>query len=184
MELKVATVNNVKEVLSLHYKYQIDSISEEDKDDGFITTAFTEEHLTNLIQNESGLFIASIDNKIVAYAMAASWDFWVQWPMFEYMVNNLDDSTCLNQKITVDNSYQYGPVCVDKSVRGLGVFEKLFSFALSEMAEKYPIMVTFINKINPRSFQAHTRKTSLQVIKSFQFNNNHYYKLACNTSPK
>lgn len=180
--LRVATINDVKEVLCLHYKYQIDSINEDDKADGFITTAFTEAHLTALIENEQGLFVAIKNNKIVAYAMAASWGYWSQWPMFEYMVANLADATYLNQEITVDNSYQYGPVCVDKSVRGLGVFEKVFEFALFEMSKRYPIMVTFINKINPRSFQAHTRKTGLQVIKHFQFNNNQYYKLACHTN--
>lgn len=148
---------------------------------GFITNVFTEAHLARLIEDESGLFIAVVDNKIVAYAMAASWDFWTQWPMFAFMVKNLHDSTCEEQAITAQNSYQYGPVCVDKSVRGLGVFEKIFSFSLAEMAKRYPNMVTFINKINPRSFQAHTRKTPLTVIKEFEFNNNDYYKLACKT---
>lgn len=179
VELKIATVSHVEEILTLHYKYQIDSISDADKADGFITTAFTQMHLTQLIEDENGLFIAIVDNKIVAYAMAASWDFWAEWPLFQFMVEHLDDSTCLGQKITADNSYQYGPVCVDKSVRGQGVFEKVFHYSLAEMSKRYPIMVTFINKINPRSFQAHTRKTALNVIKEFEFNNNFYYKLAC-----
>jgi hypothetical protein len=181
IELKVATKEHIDEVLTLHYRYQVDSISEEDKADGFITTAFTKEHLTSLIERENGLFIALIENKIVAYAMAASWEFWSQWPMFQYMIKNLNDSTHMQESITADNSYQYGPVCVDKSVRGLGVFERVFHFALAEMSKRYPIMVTFINKINPRSYRAHTEKTPLVVIKNFEFNNNHYYKLACKT---
>lgn len=183
VELKKATLNDVDAILTLHYRYQIDSISEQDKADGFITTAFTEQHLTRLIEEEDGLFIATQNNNIVAYAMAASWQFWSQWPMFAYMVEHLDDSDCLGKVIDAQNSYQYGPVCVDKSVRGLGVFELIFDFSLAEMAKRYPIMVTFINKINPRSFSAHTRKTPLTVIKEFQFNNNHYYKLACPTLP-
>ncbi len=182
VELKIATLNDVDEVLKLHYKYQINSISDEDKIDGFITTAFTQTHLTNLIQDENGLFIACVDDKIVAYAMAASWAFWSQWPLFEFMIENLNDSTHLYQQITIDNSYQYGPVCVDKAVRGQGVFEKIFNFSLAQMSKRYPIMVTFINKINPRSFEAHTRKTDLEVIKHFQWNNNNYYKLACKTT--
>lgn len=181
IELKVATLDNIEEVLSLHYRYQIDSISDEDKADGFITTAFTKEHLSNLIQQENGLFIACIDNKIVAYVMAASWQFWSQWPLFQFMIESLGDSNCLGQEVTPENSYQYGPVCVDKKVRGKGVFEHIFNFSLREMSKRYPIMVTFINKINPRSYQAHTHKTPLKVINRFEFNNNHYYKLACQT---
>ncbi len=181
IELKVATLENINEILTLHYKYQIDSISEEDKTDGFITTAFTKEHLTSLIQDEKGLFIACVNHKVVAYAMAASWDYWSQWPMFQFMIENLHDSTCLEQTITKENSYQYGPVCVDKAVRGQGVFESIFNFSLSEMSKRYPVMVTFINKINTRSYEAHTKKSPLTVINNFEFNNNYYYKLACKT---
>ncbi len=182
IELRQATLKDVDAILALHYKYQVDTISAEDKSDGFITTAFTKEHLTHLIEDEEGLFIASVDNNIVAYAMAASWGYWSQWPMFQFMIENLADSKLLEQDITVENSYQYGPVCVDKSVRGLGVFERVFSYALQQMSQRYPIMVTFINKINQRSFEAHTRKTPLQVIKEFEFNNNQYYKLSCHTN--
>lgn len=182
IELKVATLDNVAEVLELHYKYQVDSISEEDKKDGFITTAFTESHLTRLIEEENGLFIALKDGQIVAYAMSASWSFWCQWPMFQFMVENLHDSKLTNNELTVNNSYQYGPVCVDKSVRGEGVFELVFNFALNQMSSRYPFMVTFINKINLRSYEAHTRKVNLDVISEFNFNNNQYFKLACKTA--
>jgi hypothetical protein len=182
IELKVATLENVAEVLDLHYKYQVDSIAEEDKNDGFITTAFTESHLSRLIEEESGLFIAKKDNAIVAYAMAASWDFWCQWPMFQFMVDNLHDSKLTDIELTTNNSYQYGPVCVDKCVRGEGVFEEVFNFSLNQMSKRYPFMITFINKINPRSYEAHTRKVNLNVINEFNFNNNQYFKLACETA--
>jgi hypothetical protein len=181
IELKIATKEDVDEVLALHYRYQIDSIDEQDKADGFITTAFSKANLLSLVEQENGLFIALINNKIVAYAMAASWNYWAQWAMFEYMIDNLHDSLCLNERITIENSYQYGPVCVDKSVRGKGVFEAIFIYSLDVMSKRYPIMVTFINKINPRSYQAHINKTPLTVIKNFGFNNNQYYKLACKT---
>jgi hypothetical protein len=182
LELKVATLENVAEVLELHYEYQVDSIPEEDKKDGFITTAFTESHLKRLIEEEKGLFIAIKNNTIVAYAMSASWGFWCQWPMFQYMVENLNDSKLFGNELTINNSYQYGPVCVDKSVRGEGVFEEIFNFSLKKMSERYPLMVTFINKINPRSYEAHTRKVNLEVINEFSFNNNQYFKLGCRTA--
>jgi hypothetical protein len=182
IELTTASLDNVEEVLTLHSRYQINTIAEEDKEDGFITTAFTKTHLARIIEEENGLFIARIDNKIVAYAMAASWQFWSQWPMFTYMIKQLPDAPYLDREITIANSYQYGPVCVDKQVRGTGVFEQLFNFSLQEMSKRYPIMVTFINKLNPRSFAAHTGKTNLQVLNEFEFNNNQYFKLACATT--
>lgn len=42
------------------------------------------------------------------------------------------------------------------------------------MSKRYPILVTFVNKINTRFYEAHTRKLGLEVIQEFEFNNNHY----------
>ncbi|BCE01587.1 hypothetical protein [Marinicellulosiphila megalodicopiae] len=181
MEFRIATLSEIDEVLTLHQKYQIDSINENDKSDGFITTAFTKAHLVELIQIEQGLFVAINDDVIVAYAMSASWNYWSKWPMFEYMIKKLPELSYEGIELNINNSYQYGPVCVDKSIRNSGVFEALFEFALTEMSKRYPVLVTFVNKINTRSFAAHTRKVKLDVIQEFEFNNNYYYELACKT---
>ena len=182
MQLQIAELSDIDEVLELHYRYQINSINEDDKKDGFITTAFTKEELTKLINEEQGLFIVRMKGKIVAYVMCASWQFWSVWPMFIHMMKDLPKLQYLGQTLTVDNSYQYGPVCVDKSVRGSGILEALFDFAREHMAKRYPILVTFINKINPRSYEAHTRKLKLEVIQEFEFNNNQYYELVYDTA--
>lgn len=182
MKLKIAELNDIDKVLELHFRYQVDSIKEEDKKDGFVTTAFTKEQLSELIEKESGLFIAIKDDEVVAYVMAASWQFWSRWPMFAFMIEHLNESEYLGQQLSIDNSYQYGPVCIDKSVRGSGVLEEIFEFAREEMSKKYPILVTFINKINPRSYEAHTRKLGLKVIKEFSYNSNNYYELVYDTS--
>ena len=182
MEYKIAQIKDIEKVLELHSKYQIDSIKQEDKKDGFITTAFTKEQMVDLITLEQGLFIAIENEKIVAYVMSASWKFWSRWPMFAFMMEDLPNLEYLDQKLTVQNSYQYGPVCVDKEYRGSGVLEKIFDFARENMAKRFPILVTFINKINQRSFEAHTKKLKLEVIKEFTYNNNNYYELVYDTS--
>ena len=41
MTFKIAELSDIDKVLELHYKYQVDSILEEDKKDGFVTTPFT-----------------------------------------------------------------------------------------------------------------------------------------------
>ena len=182
MQYKLAQIEDIEKVLELHFKYQIDSIKQEDKKDGFITTAFTKEQMIDLITLEQGLFIAVENDRIVAYVMSASWDFWSRWPMFAFMIEDLHNLEYLGQKLSVQNSYQYGPVCVDKEYRGSGVLEKIFDFARENMAKRFPILVTFINKINSRSYEAHTKKLKLEVIKEFTYNNNNYYELVYDTS--
>ena len=184
MQLKVAEPGDIDPTLALHYKYQIDSIAEEDKADGFVTTPFSKAQLAALISAENGLFIAKEGERVFAYVMAASWAFWSAWPMFAHMIADLPNLTYAGQRLTVDNSYQYGPICVDKSKRGNGLVKAIFDFSKAEMAKRYPIMVTFINKNNPRSHAAHTRKLGMDVIDEFEYNNNHYYELACLTAER
>jgi hypothetical protein len=181
MNYKVAEISDIEATLRLHAKYQIDSIREEDKKDGFVTTAFTKEELTQLIEQEQGLFIAKEGDDVLAYVMSASWDFWSKWAMFQYMIADLPNLSYKGQQLTTQNSYQYGPICIDKSVRGTAVLSNIFNFALKEMSKRYPILITFVNQINPRSFEAHHRKLGLDIIQEFEFNGNRYWELGCET---
>jgi hypothetical protein len=181
MTYKIAKLEDIDKVLELHFRYQVDSIKEEDKNDGFVTTAFTKEELTSLINDEQGLFIGIKDGEVLAYVMSASWQFFSRWTIFAHMIKDLHNLSYLGQTITVENSYQYGPICIDKSVRGSSVLPKIFDFARKEMSKRYPILVTFVNKINPRSFEAHKRKLGLEIIQEFEFNNNHYYEMVYET---
>ena len=182
MQFKIAELSDIDATLKLHMKYQIDHIKEEDKADGFVTTAFSKEELTELITQEQGLFIAKNEEVVLGYVMAASWHFWSKWEMFRFMIDDLKNLDYLGQEINTENSYQYGPVCIDKTLRGSGLLEVLFETAREEMAKRYPILVTFVNKNNPRSYHAHKRKLGLNIIQEFKYNNNEYYEFVYDTS--
>ena len=154
------------------------------KANGFVTALFTEEQFKELIQKENGLAIACDGDKVIAYTMAASWEYWTEWPLFQYMINDLPNEKYLGQVLSTKNSYQYGPISIDKNYRGTEVLLNLFEFSRIQMNKRYPILITFINQINPRSYYAHTKKLGLEVIKTFEFKNNQYYELGYDTSKK
>ena len=179
-----AVIKDIPAISELQKKYHIETISEEDKPDGFVTTLFTEEQFKELIEKENGIAIACDGDKLAAYAMAASWEYWSKWPIFQYMIEDLPNAEYMGQILSVKNSYQYGPICIDKDYRGTEVLPKIFDFSRIQMKDRYPILITFINHINSRSYNAHTKKIGLDVIKSFVFNNNNYYELGYDTSKK
>ncbi|MGI6553031.1 MAG: GNAT family acetyltransferase [Bacillota bacterium] len=179
-----ATLEDITAILELQKKYHISTIREEDKADGFVTTFFTVEQFQELIEKENGISIACDGEKLAAYVMAASWDYWSAWPLFQYMIKELPKTEYLGQKLSTENSYQYGPICIDKGYRGTEVLPKIFEHSKMQMRKRYPILITFINQINSRSYYAHTKKLGLDLIKSFEFNNNHYYMLGCETAKK
>lgn len=179
MTITQATVQDIPAVLALLKANHADNVA--DKSNGFVTTNITEEQMAALILNENGVTIAKDGDKIVAFALAASWKSWSVWPFFVNMIKELPKFSFEGESLSTENTYQYGPVCVDSAYRGSGVFEQVFAASLSSMQDRYPLMATFINMVNPRSYAAHTRKAGMEEVGRFDYNQNHYYLMACRT---
>ena len=52
MEIRLATTEDIDGIRALMKKYHRDTISDEDRPDGFVTTAITDEQLMELINKE------------------------------------------------------------------------------------------------------------------------------------
>lgn len=181
IQFETATISDIDGVLALQELYLVANLSEEEKASGFVTTPFTIKQLNEVIK-QNNLFIAKDNNKIIAYIFAGSWEFFKQWPIFNYMSSLFPELTFLDFKITTSNSFQYGPICIHKEYRGKGLITPLFEFMRTHMLKKYPLALTFINKINIPSTKAHTEKLKWTIIEDFQFNNNEYLILAYDMS--
>lgn len=177
IQFEVATLNDIDGILALQELYLVSNLSEEEKESGFVTTPFTVAQLTEVIKQE-GLFIAKDKSKIIAYIFGASWDYFSQWPIFNHMTALFPSLKFEDFEITTTNSFQYGPICIDKKYRGKGLINLFFEFMRIQMLKRYPLSVTFINKTNKPSKKAHTEKLQWTIIGDFQFNNNNYYILA------
>lgn len=181
MEFRLGTLLDIPAVAKLQSLYHIATIDEKDKADGFVTTLFSAAQFEELIVKESGLAVALHDGKVIAYAMAASWGYWSSWPLFQQMIADLPSSTFNGHRLSSENSYQYGPICIQGDYRGSEVLPNLFELSRRQMVQRFPILITFINRNNPRSLRAHA-KLGLEIIKEFTFNDNHYYELGYDTN--
>lgn len=177
IQLEVAKLSDIDGILALQELYLVSNLSEEEKVAGFVTTPFSIPQLTEVI-GQQGLFLAKDNNKIIAYIVAAGWDFFNQWPIFKHMTTLFPNLTFLNFDITTTNSFQYGPICIDKAYRGKGLITPLFEFMRIHLVKRYPLALTFINKTNIPSTKAHTEKLKWTIIADFHFNNNNYFILA------
>ncbi|PKL26157.1 MAG: GNAT family acetyltransferase [Spirochaetae bacterium HGW-Spirochaetae-3] len=177
MEIRAGRPADIAGVLELQRLNIVTNLDEEQKKNGFVTTPFTDAQLAGLIDIR-GLFVAADGGVVRGYAMAAGWEYFEGRPMFDYMIERFSLIGYKGRMITRTNSFQYGPVCVAAEARGTACFLGLFDRMKADMALRYDIGTTFINTVNERSFQAHTRKAGLDVIDRFDFNGNHYYGLA------
>lgn len=180
--LRFATTGDLEAIQGLQAKYHVSKMPLEAQDQGFVTTPFTDAQLTVLIEKEDGMLLAWRGGQLLAYMVAASWHYFDQWPIFEYMISLFPETPYLDAQMTYDNSYQYGPVCIDVAARGTGLLQRMFPVMRAHMHKRFPYGLTFINQRNARSFAAHTTKLKLEVIREFGFNDQKYYMLGFPTA--
>ncbi len=180
MITRIGVESDITGILELQSRNLYTNLSEAERAEGFVTTPFTMEQIQTLL-SQTGVFVAEKQGMVVGYVLAGSWDFFSQWAIFPYMVSRFPQLKFQETQITVDNTFQYGPVCIDRSFRNSGVFLELFETMRLSLSARFPIGITFINKANPRSLAAHTRKLNLEIIDEFEFNDNFYYSLGFST---
>ena len=173
-----ATENDIEGILSLQERYLFANMTEADKVNGFVTTPFTVQQIKTLIDDSSAFVVTLPSDEVIGYTYAGTWDFFSQWAIFPYMVSRLPQLSYEGHQLTPQNTFQYGPICIDLAHRGNGIFQDLFETMRTAMSHRFPVGITFINKINERSYRAHTQKLEMSVIDEFGFNKNHYYGLA------
>lgn len=176
-DTRQATPSDIPGILALQEKYLYRNLSEADRTNGFVTTPFTSAQI-EAAMDLKGVFVATEGNSIVGYAYAAAWPYFLQWKMFEFMVAALPKLTYQNQTLSMENTFQYGPICIDEPYRGGKLFRQLFETMRLDLSIRYPISLTFINKANQRSFHGHVHKLGWEVLTEFRFNSNEYYYLA------
>ncbi|MBQ3428319.1 MAG: GNAT family acetyltransferase [Mogibacterium sp.] len=188
MTIRNATAEDIEGVKALLRRYHRDTISDEDRPDGFVTTAITDKQLGDLIEKENGVMIiaepsdaAGEPDRVLGFCFAAPWEFWEPWPLFRHMMDIIPDYEFEGKKLVLEETYQYGPMCVDRSIRRTGAFEDLFFASLKQFRDRFPIMLTFVNQINKRSENAHTNKAHMTTIGTFDFGDNHYYLMGIRT---
>ncbi len=179
---RLGNKTDIEGVLALQSRYLYRNLSDEERKKGFVTTPFTVSQLEEILL-QNGLFIAETeDGTIVSYVFAGSWKYFEQWEIFNFMVSRFPKLSFQGKEITTLNSFQYGPICIDEKHRGTGLLNKIFEEMRLEFFKKYPISITFINKVNAISTNAHTKKLGWEIIDEFQFNNNTYIGLALDMS--
>lgn len=180
MSIRIATEDDIQGILSLQSQNLYSNLAADELPGGFVMTPFTPDLICQVLK-QSGVFVAEIDRQTVGYLIAADWDFFSQWEIFRLMVARLPALEFQGRKIEIEQSFQYGPICIDKSYRGSNILPDLFTIMKDEFSPKTG--VTFINKLNQRSLLAHKNKLNFEIIDEFEFNHHSFYTLAFQTQP-
>ena len=181
MITRIGSKQDIGGIIFLQKENLYDKLSAHDRKKGFVTTPFSEAQLAGLLA-ERGIFVAEDKGLITGYAMAGDWEFFSQWPIFPSMVSRLGSLSFAGKRTQPELSFQYGPVCITSALRGSGLLPLLFEEMRIEFAARFPVGITFINRVNERSYAAHTRKLGMTEIGAFEFSDRSYAMLAFDTS--
>lgn len=174
---RLAHLDDIANMLDLQQRYLVTNLTPEAQKEGFVTTPFTESQVRQLV-SEHGLYVCLAQDQVVAYLCAGNWSYFSAWPIFPFMTHRLPQLTFHRHQLSAANTFQYGPVCIDLNWRGQGVLQNLFECMRLDFVKKYAVSITFINKMNKRSINAHIDKLSWKIIDEFEFNQKKYFMLA------
>jgi len=105
-------------ILTLQDQNLYGKMTEAERANGFVTTPFIPEQIEAIIEQD-GLFVAEDKGIIIAYVFAGTWAYFQQWAIFKLMVARFPMLQFNGQKITTENSFQYGPACIAKAYTGI-----------------------------------------------------------------
>ena len=178
--IELATPADFDALLNLHALNHATRIAPDARADGFLTIDIARRDLELLHQMRS-VWIARNDenDELAGYVLAAPWDFYARWPLFRTQTDRFPLAFG-DAQLTIENSFQYGPVCVAREFRGRGLLAQLLNAVKARYHENYDFGATFINVANVASMSAH-RKIGLQTVDEWQANGNNYETLAFET---
>lgn len=176
LQARLATSLDIEGLLALQKLNLYSELTKAQRTKGFVTTPFTIPQIEEIME-DNGVFVVEKNGQIIAYAFAGTWKYFEQWAIFPFMAARLPDLSFNGGEITTANSFQYGPVCIDVQYRGKRILNTIFEAMRLHFVQKFPLSITFINKVNVISLRAH-QKLGWEIVDEFDFNDNRYLGLA------
>ncbi len=154
-------------ILSLQRENLSSILSQEEKDkQGFVTIQHNLEQL-QAMHAVAPHVLAKENDQVMGYVLAMTLASREVVPLMVPLFENFDQSEIGGKKVTDYNPMVVGQVCVGKSQRGTGLFDKLYTEYREQYASTHDFAITSVALSNYRSLAAHQRK-GFKVLHTFQ----------------
>jgi hypothetical protein len=169
---KLRTKAHIYDLLALQQRNLKTNISKEElESQGFVTV----EHNFDLLaamNDELPQIVALQDDKVVGYALSMPVSFEDKIPELKPMFLMFNGLTYQNKQLSDYSYYVMGQICIEKAVRGLGVFQKLYKEHSMLFGSKFDFIITEVSLNNKRSMRAHQKVGFKTIHEYFDPENN------------
>lgn len=154
-------------ILALQQENLLTALSQEEKSNhGFVTIQHNLAQLDTM--NAIAPHVLAKENEqVVGYVLAMTLASRQLVPLMTSLFENFEQLTLGGKKVTDYNPMVVGQVCVGKSQRGTGLFDKLYAAYQVQYAATYDFAITSVALSNHRSLAAHQR-VGFKILHSFQ----------------
>ena len=154
-------------ILSLQRENLLTILSQEEKDEqGFVTVPHTLEQL-EIMHSIAPHVLAKENEQVLGYVLAMTLASRGVVPLLTSLFDNFDELDVAGKKVSSYRPMVVGQVCVGKTQRGTGLFDKLYNAYQEEYASTYDFAITSVALSNYRSLAAHQR-IGFKIIHTFQ----------------
>ena len=154
-------------------------LTRSEKSDGFLSAGFEPDEFKAL-NDDLCVVVCAEKEEILGFLVASTTEFNKAFPLPRTMIERYHDSIYEDKTLDSFCSYLSGPVCVEKTQRGKGIFEGMYDKLFDLLPAQYELAVTLVANDNPRSLNAH-QKIGFKPISQFMFNGRTFNILAMRT---
>jgi len=126
----------------------------EKKVEGFLTAEYSLSFLKKINQDTPAIIVKK--DTVVGYALAVSKKIGKQNKLLNHLITEFDNQKYKDIGLANENYIVVGQLCLDKSIRGMGYVEKIYS-QFKKTYKKYRYCLTAVDLENKRSSAIHKR---------------------------
>lgn len=177
VEITKAAPRDYEGILDLQSRCLAANLSPEERKDGFLSAEFSLAHIAAMA-SDLGAVVAREKGRVVGYMCASRIDFVPRPAILDAMLRCLKGKV-LDGKALIDASiFVYGPVCIDRHLRGRGLLRRMLSALGKELGGRFEFGVAFVAAGNPRSLGAHVNGLGMTIVGQFEHGGNEYHAIA------
>jgi len=182
MQFRRAQNSDLDALVDLQNKNSIVVDATLDRQDGYLSSAFTAEDFAAINKDLAIMVCADdVDQKLLAFVCCSTPEFNKRAGLPKAMMARFDQAHFDGRPIADYACLIAGPVCVDKANRGSGIFVSLYQSLFWQLPSQYELVVALVSTSNPRSLAAH-KKVGMAVVDQFVYNDKTYNTIAAKIS--
>ncbi len=145
----------------------IANLADHERAEGFLSAVFTLNQ-TAAMAEDLGTTVAIVDGVLAGFLCAFRNDFDHGSPVVARMIESYDRMRFEGKLLAEYDTYAYGPVCIDRAYRRMGLLRGLYEAQKQELAGRFEVGVALIARSNPHSMQAHVAGLGMTEVGEFE----------------